>query len=147
MTSATFTAVNISASQDEGSIIRNFEADEAGGVGDAVYITSAGKVKLADSNVDATPLAAQAIGIVTGVATNSVFGQTTFAAGDRVSVCIFGPVHGFSGLVEGTLLFSSKTAGDIEQTAQSASYQWALGYALHDDTIFVLPGMSSPVSA
>lgn len=145
MTSASFTAANINANPSEGAIIRNFLANEAGGIGDAVYITSAGKVKLADANVDASPLVAQAVGIV--VATPDIYGGTTFADGDRVSVCIFGPVYGWSGLVEGTLLYASKTAGDVEQTIPTSAYQWALGYAMADDCIFVNPGMLAPVSA
>lgn len=145
MTSASFTAANISASQEQGSLIRNFEADESGGIGDAVYITSAGKVKLADANVDASPLVAQAVGIV--VAVPDPYGSTTFVAGNRVSVCLFGPVWGWSSLVEGTLLYASKTAGDVEQTIPTSAYQWAIGYAIADDCLFVHPGIAAPVSA
>ena len=47
-------------------------------------------------------------------------------------------MHGFSGLTPGAVLFSSDTAGAIDDTV-STTHPWVIGMVQAADTVFVLP--------
>lgn len=133
----------MSASQEHGAVIRNYMAGGTVVVGNAVYLDSDGKVQKADAN--ASLAASRAIGIV--VNTSSLYGETSAPAGSYVSVCVFGPVYGFSGLAEGTFGWVGTTAGEIVDAAPSTAYQYILGQCDAADIFFVRPGIENPTSA
>lgn len=149
MTALTITEQNISADWDRGSVINNYLANATLKIGQAVYIDSNNKANLAlaDSAADA-----QAIGIVVGVP--NYYGEKSAVAGQWVAVCIGGPVYGFGGSVGGSDLVNGEyiwidktTAGSMNDTAPTGgAYQYVIGQAVGSDTIFVRPGLTSPVS-
>lgn len=143
MAALSFTAANISADPIQGSIIRNKQAGAAVSVGQAVYIDSDGKVQPADANVSLTT--SMGHGVVVNSA--SLYGETSIASGAYCSICVFGPVYGFTGLAEGTQAWVGATAGEIVDTAPTGgAYQRVMGYALESDVFFVDPGQSTPGS-
>lgn len=118
------------------AIIRRYNAGGAITVGNAVYVASDGDVEQADADAEASAIA---IGICVAVGSA---GATVAAAGDRVDVCVFGPVTGYAGLTPGALVWASVTAGSMDQTAPAGSsgdYPFVIGYAESATTIFVLP--------
>lgn len=138
----TRTARNVSALP--GAIVNSYVAAETLENGQAVYINSSGQAALARANVAAT---SQARGIVTSV--NDEGGATSIAVGNTVSVCMFGPVAGFSDMDEGGIIWlSAATAGAVTQTQPSGASTWshAMGYAAEIDKFFVQPGVLAPTS-
>lgn len=138
----TRTAANVSALP--GAIVKNILADETLALGQSVYINGDGEAALAQANVAAT---SHARGIVVSV--NDASGATTAAAGRTVSVCVFGPVAGFTDMTEGGIIWqSAATAGAVTQTQPTGTATWshAMGYALASDIFFVLPGVLAPTS-
>lgn len=143
MASLTVTAANVSAWQELGAVIQNFAVGTGGvDVGELVALDSNGAVVKADAN--GTAAVARAIGIV--VNTTSLYGETAAVAGDYVSVCVHGPVYGFSSLAEGTYGYLSTTAGDIDDAGQTPGNDFVVGYAMRADTFFVHIGIAEPVS-
>ena len=126
----------------EGAILRDFDAGGSGSLGNAIYIASDDDVEQTDAN-----LAVSSAGRGVVVAVHKA-GQSTFAAGDRVTVCLFGPVAGFSSLTPNTRQYVGETAGAIVETAPSGAgtWTWAIGYAERADVLFVMPGLAAPSS-
>lgn len=118
-----------------GSVVRRFNAGGSLNAGEAVYIAADGDVEQADANASAS---SRIIGIVVG----GPDGKTSFSAGDRVDVVVFGPVAGFSGLAEEDLLFASTTAGALADAAPggaSGDYIWVAGYPQSPTIAFINP--------
>lgn len=92
-----------------------FNAGGSGAIGDLVYLASDGDVEITDASSAGT---AAAIGVVVAAGTQ---GSLTFAAGDRVAVCRYGPVAGFSGGTPGALSYVSNDAGKVEDAAGDTS--------------------------
>ena len=124
----------------EGAIVRRYDAGGALSAGDWVYVNSDGEVEQADADAEA---ASQARGLVVADST----GATSFAAGPRVDVVVYGPVTGFSGMTPGDAIFVSVTPGKGDHTAPAAAgdYPFACGYAESDVTVFVSPQAQEPV--
>lgn len=145
MATLTVTPRNVSASWEQGAILRNYvvasKITNAPGKGAA--LNSSGQVIAADADVTTTE--AKAIGII--VETSSLYGELDAEAGSTVTVCEYGPVYGFSGMTPGVFGFVSKTAGELVDAAPTGGYQFAIGQAQAADVFFVSPGMASPVSA
>lgn len=140
----TYVAADISADWDRGAIMNQFAAGVALTIGQAVYVDSNDLLQLA---IASASLTARVIGLVVG-SPHFAYGQTTIAAGEFATICVLGPVWGFSALVAGTVYWIDKTtAGALTDTAPTAAYQFALGRAESSDTFFVYPGVSAPVSA
>lgn len=138
MASLAFTAANIRPL--DGSVSRGFNAGAASITpGDLVYIASDGDVELADGNGDVA--LARAVGIVVAIQG----GKATTAAGDRVTVAVFGPVAGFSSLTPGANGYLSDTAGDIADAV--ATYDRIVGFAESATVFFVFPQQNDPSSA
>lgn len=138
MASLSFTAANIRPL--DGSTSRHFNAGAAGITpGDLVYIASDGDVELADGN------GAQALAKAVGIVTAIQGGKASTAAGDRVTVTVFGPVAGFSSLTPGANGYVSDTAGDIADAA--ATYDRIVGFAESATVFFVSPEQNDPSSA
>ena len=144
MTTITPTAANVSASEERGAVIMRYLSAVDLVVGNAVYLDSSNLLHKAIGNT--TSAAASAIGIVCSA--NNFYGETTILAGQWVTVCIGGPVYGFSGLTDGEPLWVDKTtAGALANAAPSGgAYTYIVGNAQGADTIFVHPGTGVPTS-
>ena len=145
MTALAFTAKNISIDTGKGSVVRPFPVATAIAtpLGKVVYVDSNGAVELADADV--TVAESRAVGVI--VAVPNTYGENSIAAGENCSVCVFGPVFGFSALAEGTYAWVSKTAGELDDTAPtSGAFQYIVGYCEDTDTFFVNPGIAARAS-
>ena len=126
----------------EGAILRAKTAGGTVDAGEPVYIDSNSKVQAGDAN---TAAAAQVMGVIVA---GSDPGETTFELNDAVTVCVFGPVGGFSGLTPGATQYIGETEGAIVETAPSGAGTWTqvIGYAESDTILFVNPGVSAAAS-
>jgi len=116
-----------------GALCRRFDCGGTVLAGYPVYLDTSGDVNAADA---VTFAHATSIGVA--VADND--GGTAFATGDRIDVCVFGPLAGFSSLNEGTLHWVSANPGSIATVdAGSGNYKWALGFAHTTTVIFINP--------
>ena len=126
-----------------GTIIRRFPAGGALTVGDAVYVDSTGAVQKAIAN--STVLVSEVRGIVVSVQpVAGTLGQTTAVSGDRVDVCMYGPLE-FAPTANltpgGPLWLSATTAGRLDQT-KPATVGWfptVVGFAESATRVFVNP--------
>jgi len=139
MADVTFTAAEIAPLREHGAVVLDGRAGGAITVGHLVYMASDGDWERADANVSAAVARAQ------GIAVASYDGETTIASGDPVSVCVFGPVAGFSSLTPGANLYISDTVGRIADAA--ATYDRIIGWALTAGVIFVSIQQNDPSSA
>lgn len=124
------TAANIRALPDNGSIIRRHIAGGVLAVGQLVSLSADGFVDPADGNIALGTLA-RPIGIVV----SSYDGETAIASGDPVSVVVFGPVSGFSGMTPGDNHYLSDTAGKVADAV--GTYDKIVGYAEAATILFV----------
>ncbi len=120
-----------------GAVLRRYVAGAALTVGYAVYIAADGDVEHADANADGLE---QVIGIVVA----GYDGETTIAAGDPVTVCVFGPVSGFSGMTPADTIWLSDTVGLVADAA--ATFDRIVGYAESASVLFVNPVRSVAAS-
>lgn len=134
MADVTVTAAQVKALQANGAIVRRYTAGAALTVGEAVYIASDdGYVDPADASAVGT---AKGIGIVV----ESYDGSTAIAAGDPCSVCVFGPVSGFSGATPGGKAWVSNEAGNVADAAGDVAHE--LGYFESATVLFVNPDVA-----
>jgi hypothetical protein len=113
----------------------------AADVGDSVYIAADGDVEVSNGSAAAT---AEAIGLIVGIE-GSVPYDTALVAGQRVTVCVFGPVGGFSGLTPGANGWVSDDAGELEDAEGTVTFP--MGYAQSTTVFFVQPGRAAPTSS
>lgn len=139
MSAISLTAANIRALTENGAVIRRHIAGGTITVGQLVALASDGAIDPADAN------ASQALTMAIGIAVQSYDGETSIAAGDPVSVCVFGPVAGFSGMTPGANHYVSDTAGAVDDAA--GTYDRIVGYAESATVLFVNPEMNDPSSA
>ena len=130
MTVVTVTAVECRHLPFNGSVVRRYLAGGTVNVGDAVYIAADGDVEQADGSVAGT-----AFGI--GIVVAGDDSTTSIAAGKPASVCVFGPVTGFSGATPGTKGWISDTAGKVDDAAGTSAHE--LGYFESATIFFVNP--------
>ena len=114
MAAVTVTARKVSAMPT--STVFPYDAGGSGSLGDSVYINGSGAAVQSDGNAGSG--AELSVGIVVSAGT---FGATTFVSGDRVGVCRYGPVEGFSGATPGGLGYASDTAGVVADAAGTNS--------------------------
>lgn len=139
MADVTFTAAEIAPLHEHGAVVLPGRAGGTITVGHLVYMASDGDWERADANVSAAIARAQ------GIAVASFDGETTINSGDPVTVCVMGPVAGFSGLTPGANLYISDTVGRIADAA--ATYDRIIGWAESANTIFVSIQQNDPSSA
>ena len=139
MSDVSLTAAQVRALTENGAVVRPYDAGEAFTVGNLVYVADDGDVMMADANT--TAAAARAIGVVV----QSFDGETAVADGAPCTVCVFGPVSGWSSLTPGGNLYVSDTAGAIGDAA--ATFDRIVGYAERAGVIFVNPEMNDPSSS
>lgn len=140
------TTVPANAGALPGSVVRQYDAGGSGAVLDCVYINqSDGDVEQTDCNAAAT---SHGIGIVVGAISNMGQGKTTFVANDPLSVALWGPITGFSGLTPGRIYWVDSDAGKLTDTQPSGGGTWSrgMGYALTATEFFVMPGITAPLS-
>jgi|SRR5882724_13287821 len=140
---AAYSSRSPSADYDRGAVILNYVAGGTVSIGDAVYLDDNNQVQQA---IGSSSKAAHALGIVVGV--TNFYAETSEAAGGWVAVCIHGPVFGWTGLIDGQVIYVSKTvAGGMDTTAPTGGvYDYIMGNAIGNDTIFVRPGQTTPAS-
>ena len=139
MSALAFTAANIRALTSQGAVTRPGSAGATVTIGQAVYRHTDGTYKPSDS--DASKAASEAIGI----AVESYDGETTIASGSAMTVCVWGPVAGFTSLTPNALGWVSDTAGSIDTAA--GTFDRILGYAESATVFFVNPDINDPSSA
>jgi len=111
MSDIALTAANIRAHPAQGAVVVPGRAGGTITTGHLVYQASDGDWERADGDVaGGAPARAQ------GIAVESFDGETTIASGDPVSVCVFGPVTGYTSLTAGANYYLSDTAGRIGTT-------------------------------
>lgn len=126
----------------EGAIGRDYTLGGSINLGDAVYVNTSGSILAARANAAATSLA---IGVL--VALHD--GDSAGVSGDRGTVCTFGPVSGYAGLIEGQPAYvDNANAGGLVDAAPSGAGTWThpIGYGERDGVLFVLPRTSAPSS-
>lgn len=139
MAAVTLTAANIRALTENGAVcLPPMTAAAAITVGQAVYLASGG---ITPCDSDASKAASRGI----GVAVASFDGETSIASGDPVTVCVYGPVAGFSGMTPGATLWAQDNAGEIGTA--NGTYKVVLGYAMSATVMFVAPSMADPSSS
>lgn len=153
MTAVTLVPSDVSASQDRGAWIDvTLTAAVALTIGDIVYIDSNNQLNkaIADSAAHA-----RVYGMVVGYPDATNYGETTVPAGGIPSVAVAGNVMlGGSTLISSTplengqFLYLSKTvAGGLDDTAPTGAYQVIVARAEGADQIYIMPGLTAPVSA
>lgn len=132
MADLTVTTANVRPANAHQCIIRNFESGAAIDVGEIVFIDPADNLaKLADASAAGTM---PGIGVVVAIGAQ---GQTTgLAAGEMLSVVLFGPVVGFA-VDAGDLSYVSDTAGALADAAGTVSQVFGIG--LEDGLLMVNP--------
>lgn len=127
-----------------GAIIRTYEVGATVQFGEAVALDANGKVVPAKTNAAST---SRAIGVV--VAGENFLAGTSYAAGMSVSVCVLGPIAGFTGMdVAKPVWVSAATGGESTQTEPSGAGKWsfAVGYPIATNVLFVAPQTTAAVS-
>lgn len=114
-------------------VLRDYAAGGAGNVGDCVYMAADGDVEVADASAAGT---ANGKGIVVAAPN----GKTSFVAGDRVTVAVFGPVAGFSGLTPDGVAYVSDTAGALADAAGTTSHK--MGWVESATVVFLNPAVA-----
>lgn len=125
----------------EGAITRRGTAGGSMNVGDAVYLDGANGWKQADADAEAS---AQARGVVVA----GPQGATAIVSGDRIDICVYGPVEGFASMTPGAVIYNSVTAGALDQTASviAGDYPFVVGYAESASVVFVDPQVIVPTA-
>lgn len=127
----------------EGALTRNKKSGAACEVGYAGYYDSSGYVQHADADTAAVTTAH-----ARGVIVASKDGETSITSGDRLSLCVFGPVGGFAGMTPGLPVYIDTTVGGYTHTKPTGgAYQQSIGYAESASVLFVNPDTQDPASA
>jgi len=115
-----------------GAICRRFPCASAVLSGQAVYINSSGSVAPADAVTFSHVISP-------GVAVADNTGGTAFATGDKIDVCVFGPLAGFSGAAEGSFAYPSESTVGVmnDAIASSGNYDYIVGQ-MHSATILFI---------
>ena len=139
MSAVAFEATEIRHLPFNGAVVRPYRAGGTITVGNLVFVATDGDVEAADGNVDAVSATA------VGIAVCGLDGETAIASGDPVSVCVFGPVSGYSGMTPGDILYVSDTVGRVDTAP--GTFDRAIGYAERAGVVFVNPQINDPSSA
>jgi len=131
------TATKIRALQANGAVVRSYDAGEDLTVGNVVYVASDGDVEKAQATAQAS---AKGFGVVV----ESYDGETSISDGDRCSVCVFGPVSGFSSMTPGDTIYVSDTEGKLADEA--GTYSHVMGRAERAGVLWVDPAQADPSS-
>lgn len=111
MADMTVVSANVRALTSHGAIVVPGVAGATVTVGYLVYQDSSGLWQHADANVSST------LATVTGIVVQSYDGEDTVTINNALSVCLHGPVSGFTDLNENALYYLSNTVGRISDAA------------------------------
>lgn len=142
MSDITLTAANIRALKPNGALILPGQAGGTITIGDLVYVASDGDWERADGNAGVALARSQ------GIAVESYDGETTINSGDPVSVCVFGPVSGFTTLTAGANYYLSDNVGKIADAV--GAYDRIVGFGIElagEVCLFVSTQQNDPSSA
>lgn len=137
MADLTFTAGNIRPL--DGATVRGFDLGGVATPGQAVYVASDGDVEKADAN------GAAALQKARGLVVAIEGGKSSGIADDRVTVCVYGPVAGFTGLTPGANVYLSDTLGALSDTPGTNVIP--MGYCESATVVFIQPEMDIPASS
>lgn len=151
MTALTLIALNVSADQDRGAWIdSSIQAAVTLSIGDIVYLDSSNLLRKATA---LTVAGSKVYGMVVG-GPNTPYGETTIAANDYPAVCVAGNVYVSGALITATAMASGQlfwlsktTPGGLDDTAPTGAYQVIVARAEGASALYIMPGISSPVSA
>lgn len=116
-----------------GALCRRFDCGGTVLAGQSVYVAADGDVEAADAVTFAHTNAI-------GIAVSGNDGGTSFASGDRVDVCMLGPLAGFSSMKEGTFAYQSATVGAVaDGSPGSGNYVWVIGVPISETILFINP--------
>lgn len=110
MTAVAVTSANVRALTSHGAVVVPGTAGATVTIGYLVYQAADGDWEHADAN-------AAGLEGVLGVAVESYDGEDTVAAGNALSVCMQGPVSGFTSLTPGAIYYLSDTVGRLDDAA------------------------------
>lgn len=110
MTVVAVTSANVRANTSHGAIVVPGIAGATITIGYLVYQAADGHWEHADAN-------AAGLEGVLGVAVESYDGEDTVTVGNAVSVCMGGPVSGFTSLTAGAIYYLSDTVGRLDDAA------------------------------
>ena len=120
------------------AVIVRAVAGEALTFGQGVYISSySGDLPVVSKATGAAVATCNPLGIV--VAPSVALSGTSVASGETCDICVFGPVHGFSGMTSGTTVWVHDTAGTLSAAVGTKS--GVVGVSLTPTTVFVRPGL------
>lgn len=106
MADLTVVSTNIRALTSHGAVVVPGVAGATVTIGYLLYQPADGQWEHADAN-------AAGLQTALGVAVESYDGEDTVAAGNALSVCIMGPIGGYTDVVAGALYYVSDTVGRI----------------------------------
>lgn len=133
---------NIRPLVEHGAVLVAGAAGSATDVGNLVAMSSDGAWDDADANVS------QALSKAQGICVASYDGETVIAAGNPMTICVFGPVAGIGGLTAGANYYVSDTAGAIDTAA--ATFDRIVGWGVQiagEVCLFINPQQNDPSSA
>lgn len=110
MTVVAVTSANVRALTSHGAIVVPGTAGATVTNGYLVYSAADGDWEHADAN-------AAGLEGVLGVAVQTYDGEDTVTVGNALSVCMSGPVSGFTGLTAGAIYYLSDTVGRLDDAA------------------------------
>lgn len=152
MTALTITPADVSCDQDRGAWV---DCSQTAGValtiGDIVYLDASNVLRKATA---LTVAGSKVYGMVVG-GVNDQYGDTAIAVGDQPAICVAGnvmlgtPLIGSTAPASGQFFWLSKTTpGGLEDTAPTGAYQVIVARSEGSGgQIYIMPGISSPVSA
>lgn len=109
MTAIAVTSANVRALTSHGAIVIPGTAGATVTNGYLVYSAADGDWEHADAN-------AAGLEGVMGVCVATYDGEDTVTAGNAMSICVKGPVSGFTGLTAGAIYYLSDTVGRLDDT-------------------------------
>lgn len=125
-----------------GAVIRRGTAGGTITPGMAVYLDGTSGWKAADADAIAS-------GKALGIALADGSGAVSFASGQVIDICVYGPVTGFAAMTPGANEFVSTTAGAVCDAASAVAgdLQYMIGWAEQATVLFVAHGRIVPQAA
>lgn len=142
MADMTVVSANVRALTSHGAVVIPGVAGATVTIGYAVYQAySGGKWSHADGNVSAE------LASVMGIAVESYDGEDTVTLDNALSICVLGPVGGFTDLVAGDVYWLSDTVGRIADGAATFDRIVGRGLMLAGQVVLWVDAVSSDAAS
>lgn len=142
MADMTVVSANVRALTSHNAVVIPGVAGATVTIGYAVYQAySGGKWSHADANVSAE------LASVIGIAVESFDGEDTVIADNALSICVLGPVSGFTDLVAGDVYWLSDTVGRIADAAATFDRIVGRGLMLAGEVVLWVNAVSSDAAS